>query len=63
MGMDKSIGKREKRKPYRGAKAIAKDCRNHQGCPYCESGRQWFDKKHRTISDEKLKEWREEWQE
>ena len=58
MALDKSIASgREKRKPYRRAKAIAKDCRNHGGCPYCESGRQWFDTKHRRIADEKLEEY------
>jgi hypothetical protein len=38
--MDKSIehGK-EHRKKYRGAKAVDKTCRNHGGCPHCESGR------------------------
>lgn len=40
MSMDKSIehGK-EHRKPYRGAKAVDKTCRNHGGCSYCEAGR------------------------
>ena len=55
--LDKAIGRREKRKPYRRSKAISKECRNHGGCPYCESGRQWFDTKQRTIADEKLEEY------
>jgi len=40
MGLDKAIehGK-EKRKPYRRAKAIDPMCRNHGGCPWCEKGR------------------------
>ncbi len=40
MSLDKSIthGK-EKRKPYRGAKAIDTTCRNHGGCPWCERNR------------------------
>ena len=40
MSMDKAIihGK-EHRKQYRGAKAVDKTCRNHGGCPHCESGR------------------------
>ena len=40
MSMDKAIehGK-EHRKPYHGAKAVDKTCRNHGGCPHCESGR------------------------
>lgn len=30
---------KEKRKPYRKAKAFAPSCRNHGGCPWCEKGR------------------------
>lgn len=40
MSLDKAIkfGK-EKRKPYRGAKAVDKSCRNHGDCSYCQSNR------------------------
>lgn len=40
MSLDKAIkfGK-EKRKPYRGAKAIDCTCRNHGTCEYCKSNR------------------------
>ena len=40
MSLDKAIqyGK-ERRKEYRYSKAIAKSCRNHGGCPWCESNR------------------------
>lgn len=40
MSLDKAIkyGK-ERRKPYRGAKAIDHQCRNHGNCPYCRSNR------------------------
>lgn len=40
MSLDKAIeyGK-EKRKPYRGAKAIDPSCRNHGSCPWCEENR------------------------
>lgn len=40
MSMDKAIlhGK-EHRKPYRGAKAIDRTCRNHGTCPWCEENR------------------------
>ena len=45
MSLDKSIESgKEHRKPYRGAKAICKSCRNHGGCPCCESNR-----KHKYI--------------
>ena len=40
MSLDKAIlhGK-EKRKPYRGAKAIDCTCRNHGSCPWCRDNR------------------------
>ena len=40
MGLDKSIkAGKEKRKPYKGAKACDPSCRNHMRCPYCRKGR------------------------
>ena len=40
MSLDKAIkyGK-EKRKPYRKAKAVDKWCRNHGNCEWCKNGR------------------------
>ena len=40
MSLDKAIehGK-EKRKPYRGAKAIDYTCRNHGSCDWCKGNR------------------------
>ena len=40
MSLDKAIehGK-EKRKPYRGAKAIDCTCRNHGSCTWCRDNR------------------------
>lgn len=40
MSLDKAIkhGK-EKRKPYRGVKAVDSTCRNHGSCKWCESNR------------------------
>ena len=40
MPLDKAIehGK-EKRKPYRGSKAIDATCRNHGSCQWCEENR------------------------
>lgn len=51
MSLDKAIkyGK-EKRKPYRGAKACDPTCRNNGGCDMCRKNRQ-----HNTTK--KLKEW------
>ena len=40
MSMDKAIAHgKEKRKPYRGSKAIDRTCRNHGSCPYCRQNR------------------------
>lgn len=40
MSLDKAIehGK-EYRRPYRGAKAVDRGCRNHGSCPYCAGNR------------------------
>lgn len=40
MSLDKAIkyGK-EKRKPYRGSKAVSCGCRNHGSCDYCRNNR------------------------
>jgi len=59
MSLDKAIASgKEHRKPYRKAQAVDSMCRPGGGCGYCVSNRKWFDKKHRTISDEKLEEWK-----
>ena len=40
MSLDKAIEHRkERRRPYRGSKAIDPSCRNHRGCPWCEENR------------------------
>lgn len=40
MALDKAVehGK-EHRKPYRGAKAVDRTCRNHGGCDWCKENR------------------------
>ena len=42
MSLDKAIehGK-ERRKPYRGSKAIDRTCRNHGSCQWCEENRKF----------------------
>lgn len=47
MALDKAIehGK-EKRKPYRGAKAFVCSCRNHGTCEWCRENRMY-----KTIRD------------
>lgn len=40
MSLDKAIEhKKEKRKPYRKAKAVDKTCRNHGSCLWCRANR------------------------
>ena len=40
MSLDKAIAHgKEKRKPYRGAKAIDATCRNHGSCTCCKDNR------------------------
>lgn len=54
MSLDKAIqhGK-ERRKPYKGGKAVAKSCRNHGACDWCRDNRKHkFRDKH--PEDDKL---------
>lgn len=53
MSLDKAIehGK-EHRKPYRGAKAYFRSCRNHGGCPWCERNRKHKFRDKRPPMDE-----------
>ena len=46
MSLDKAIehGK-ERRKPYRGAKAVDATCRNHGSCRWCERNRTYKNKR------------------
>ena len=56
MSLDKAIehGK-EKRKPYRGSKAIDGTCRNHGSCKWCENNRKHkFRDKHPADDGETL---------
>lgn len=50
MSLDKAIkyGK-EKRKPYVGAKAIDRTCRNHGSCEWCKTNRL-----HKRIRDDEV---------
>lgn len=50
--------RKEYRKPYIGGKAIDRSCRNHGGCPWCESNRKYkYLKKSQEMLD-KIKEWK-----
>lgn len=57
MSFDKNYpNRKDKRKPYRGAKAIDCSCRNHGSCPICLKKRTFFDTKKRIVADIQLKE-------
>lgn len=58
MSMDKAIkyGK-ERRKPYRGAKAIDRTCRNHGGCGWCKENRTLKYDKKELSAEQELKAW------
>lgn len=62
MGLEKAImhGK-EKRKEYRRSKLFDYSCRNHGGCPVCESNRLYHDRKEDERTSNYKKE-AEEWQ-
>ena len=57
MSLDKAIehGK-EKRKPYRGAKAIDCTCRNHGSCTWCRDNRLHKRLKNEEASRQALEE-------
>lgn len=57
MALDKAImHEKEKRKAYRGTKAIDRTCRNHGTCPYCTANRLYKNKKRLQIALDKLAE-------
>ena len=52
MSLDKAIlHHKEHRKPYRGAKAVDRTCRNHGSCEYCKGNRL-----HKFKKDEPIEE-------
>lgn len=61
MTLDKAIehGK-EKRKKYRGGKAVSNRCKNHGGCPWCEANRLYQRYKEELAAKQQLKEIEEE---
>ena len=51
MSLDKSIAhSKERRKPYRGSKAIDPSCRNHGGCPWCEENRKFRFREEKNVT-------------
>lgn len=61
MSLDKAIehGK-EKRKKYRGSKAIDCTCRNHGSCDWCRENREYKNLKRKASANEQKKEYDEE---
>ena len=57
MSLDKAIqhGK-EHRRPYTGAKAIDRTCRNHGSCEWCQGNRQYASRKKEEAAESRLKE-------
>ena len=61
MTLDKAINhKKEHRKQYHGSKAVAKSCRNHGGCPYCEENRRHKNDKRKEALDDRVDEYEKE---
>lgn len=57
--LDKAIkGGREHRNPYRGAKAVDKECRNHGTCEWCRENRLKGNKVKEMKMLDELKEYR-----
>ena len=58
MTLDKAIehGK-EKRKPYKGAKAVDRSCRNHGDCDWCKSNRLYKNAKRLQRMDNKMEDY------
>ena len=58
MSLDKAIqhGK-EHRRPYTGAKAIDRTCRNHGSCEWCRGNRQYASRKKAENMKEMEREW------
>ena len=44
--------RKDRRKPYRGAKSYTRGCRNHGSCEYCASNRQHANKRREPITEE-----------
>lgn len=54
MSRDQRTGKKKFRKDYTGSKRFDKSCRNHGGCPWCESSRLRY-KRFLTADDNIIK--------
>lgn len=58
MSFDKDYpGRKDHRKPYKGAKSFDRHCRNHGTCEYCKANRQHQDHKRRSEAEHDLNNW------
>lgn len=58
MSLEKAINNgKEKRRKYRGAKAIDPSCRNHGGCEWCEGNRKHKYDKSMKIAEDIYDDW------
>ena len=57
MSLDKAIkyGK-EKRKPYTGAKAVDRTCRNHGSCDWCKANRLYSSRRKEAACEDRMKD-------
>lgn len=59
MSLDKAIEHhKEHRKPYKGAKAVDRTCRNHGSCDWCMGNRLHSDMKRVTSAESQIEEYR-----
>lgn len=57
MSLDKAIEHhKEHRKRYRGGKAVAKSCRNHGWCPWCQGNRHYRTNRLKEKLEQDIKE-------
>lgn len=57
MALDKAVEHgREHRKPYRGAKAIDRTCRNHGSCDWCKENRTYKNTKRLEKAKRKMED-------
>lgn len=61
MSLEKEIlHKKERRRPYRVAKAVDKICCNHGDCRYCMADRKYASTKRLASAKEKINEYQSE---
>ena len=60
MSLDKTIEHRkERRHPYKGAKAVDRTCRNHGSCDWCMNNRLYSSKRNIAAVESRIEDYRE----